>query len=166
MDGLLSKISYDLLVLFERKGLIASDVRVKYLVRDFDVTISRSSFTTYNTLSAAKAHFETVVNDNRYLCSAGPLPVIENITLTNKNLNFFSEFRVLNVREKRYMQKRLKYDTNRSAFYEAEVEKYIKLINELLDQYKKDTTNAIIARLESYVDPCYVDAGYVSPNSN
>ena len=40
-----------------------------------------------------------------------------------------------------------------------------KKCTKLLSKYKKDVDNAIDIRLNSYVDPCYVDAGYVSPNS-
>ena len=35
----------------------------------------------------------------------------------------------------------------------------------LFDTYTKNVNVAIQTRLNSYMDPCYVDAGYVSPNS-
>jgi hypothetical protein len=34
-----------------------------------------------------------------------------------------------------------------------------------IDEYTTNINNGIKVRLNSYVDPCYVDAGYVSPNS-
>ena len=37
-------------------------------------------------------------------------------------------------------------------------------MNDLFDQYVKNINTAIETRLNSYVDPCYVDSGYVSPN--
>ena len=43
--------------------------------------------------------------------------------------------------------------------------RYKQLMNDIFDQYVKDVNSSIEIRLNSFVDPCYVDAGYVSPNS-
>ena len=39
-------------------------------------------------------------------------------------------------------------------------------MNKLINWYILNTDKAIKARLDSYVDPCYIDSGYVSPNSD
>ena len=44
--------------------------------------------------------------------------------------------------------------------------RYIDLMYKLFDTYTKNVRAAIDVRLNSYVDPCYVDAGYVSPNND
>ena len=62
------------------------------------------------------------------------------------------------------MIKKLSYDSYRKDFYETEIVRYENLIDDLINQYIININKAIETRLNSYVDPYYVDAGYVSPN--
>ncbi len=71
-----------------------------------------------------------------------------------------------NITEKRLLTKGVLYDTARNNFYDKEVQRYVDLMNSKFDQYTTNIGNSISIRLNSYMDPCYVDAGYVSPNSN
>jgi hypothetical protein len=54
----------------------------------------------------------------------------------------------------------------RSTIYETTIQKYLDLMNEKIDAYVSNARNGIKVRLNSYMDPCYVDAGYVSPNAD
>ena len=165
MDGLLVKINYDFLKELENRGLKVSNIRVKFLSRDTKrsgiLFKTYSNFTAYVNDNAVSS----ILNDRRYLCSSGSFPVVENITLDNKNLLFPNRFAWYNITDKRTYVKTITYDINKSNIYEIQVKKYVELMYSLFDTYTKNVNVAIQTRLNSYVDPCYVDAGYVSPNS-
>jgi hypothetical protein len=105
------------------------------------------------------------MNSPNPLCSAGEFPVIENIEIRNENLYFKNEYRWYNITQSRTLVESIAYDSYRKEFQDNEVIRYKNLMNDIFDQYVKDINSAIETRLNSYVDPCYVDAGYVSPNS-
>ncbi len=50
--------------------------------------------------------------------------------------------------------------------YELDSVRYVAFQREKILRYVADCNSAVEVRLGSYVDPCYVDAGYVSPNSD
>ena len=165
MDGLLVKINYDFLKELENRGLKVSGIRVKFLSRD-----TNRSGVLYKTYSDFNSYVNdnsvnSILNDRRYLCSSGPFPVVENITIDNKNLGFSNRFAWYNITDKRTYVKTVSYDINKKTIYEALIQKYIDLMYSLFDTYTKNVNVAIQTRLNSYLDPCYVDAGYVSPNS-
>lgn len=162
MDGLLVKINYDFLSELENRGLSTSGIRIKFLSRDTKGlgTVYKS----YDSFSAFSNDYSinTLINDKRYLCSSGEFPVIENLTINNNNLDFLNRFAWYAITGNRYHVKTISYDSARSEFYEGEVVKYLDLMNSLFDTYTKNINNSISIRLSSYVDPCYVDAGYIS----
>ncbi len=163
MDGLILKINYDFLRTLEKRGLKVKNLKIRFLIRDIGRKGHR--YVSYRSLSAYDLMASKVLNNGRYLCSAGDFPIIENIELQNSSLKFANDYRWYNITEDRYMVKKIDYDSFRGEFYAKEIVRYESLMNDLINKYVSDIQNAIDIRLNSYVDPCYVDAGYVSPNS-
>ncbi len=163
MDGLLLKITYDFLNDLEKRGLVVSSIRVKLLSRD--ANLNSLMFKSYADFNAFLAANKEIIFSKRFLCSAGTFLVVENITITNKNLNFNNSFGWYNITDKRFCTKRVEYDNQRKDIYEQQLKRYLDLMYKLFDRYTKNINTAIKVRLNSYVDPCYVDAGYISPNS-
>ena len=163
MDGLLLTINRDFLNNLERRGLRVVSLKIRYVVRDAGNKSHR--FKPFNDLAAYNRAHASVLSSKNPLCSAGDFPVIENIEIINKNLNFLNGYKWFNITQKRTLVESIQYDSFRGKGYADSVVRYKSLMESLLDKYKKDIDNAINIRLNSYVDPCYVDAGYVSPNS-
>jgi hypothetical protein len=166
VDGLLLRINYDFLLDLKRKGLEPVDMRIKSLPRDTIVYSRKTSFTSVRSLDEFNYLYGSVITDRHYQCYAGTFPVIENIKLINNNLSFKNDYRWYNITQSRTLVKEIQYDSLRKDFYETEIQRYIDLTNKLFDEYTSNINTAIDVRLNSYMDPCYVDAGYVSPNSN
>lgn len=165
MDGLLVKINYEFLKELETRKLVVSSIRVKFLSRD-----TQGNGVLYKTYKDFSSYYNdsevrSLLADRRYLCSAGPFPVVENITIDNKNLGFTNKFSWYNITGSRTYTKTVSYDITKKTIYEAAIQKYITLMYSLFDTYTINVNTAIRVRLDSYLDPCYVDAGYVSPNS-
>ena len=165
MDGLLVKINYEFLKELENRKLVVSSIRVKFLSRDTQgkgvLYKTYKDFASYYNDSAVRS----LLADKRYLCSAGPFPVVENLTIDNKNLTFANRFAWYNITDTRKYTKTVTYDMAKKTIYETQIQKYITLMYSLFDTYTINVNTAIRVRLDSYMDPCYVDAGYVSPNS-
>ena len=121
---------------------------------------------TFPTLDAFNTYHAPVLNSPRYLCSAGPFPVITNVDLINQNLTFTNSYSWYDITRSRRLVKTVQRDPTRQQIYEALAQKYVDLMNKSLDTYTLNVNKGIKERLNSYVDPCYVDAGYVSPNYN
>lgn len=166
MDGLLLRINYDFLLDLKRKGLEPVDIRIKRLPRDTIAYGKKTSFTTIRNFDEFNHLYGSIIMDRHYQCYAGPFPVIENIKLINNNLSFKNDYRWYNITQSRILVKEILFDSLRKDFYETEIQRYISLTNKLFDEYTANINMAIDVRLTSYMDPCYVDAGYVSPNSN
>ena len=163
MDGLLIKINDDFLKNLESRGLSVKNLKIRFLIRDLARKGNR--YRPFRNMSEYRNFFAGILGAQNYLCSAGDFPVIENIQLDNTNFNFTNSYNWYNITENRYFVKSIQYDSFRKDFYEAEVLRYESLMNSLIDRYITNINRAIEVRLNSYVDPCYVDAGYVSPNS-
>lgn len=162
MDGLLLKVAYDFLVLLEKRGLSTSSIRIKFLPKD--PKFRNNVFRTSNGLAQFEQQYGKIISDRRFLCSTGDYPVIENLVLTNQNLKFKNIYSWYNITDQRRLVQTIQYDFERKDIYEAEIQRYLKLLNEYFDQYTANVNNSIKERQNSYVDPCYVDAGYISPN--
>lgn len=165
MDGLLVKINFEFLKELENRGLKVSSIRVKF--RSRDTQGNGLLYKTYADYTAFinDSEIRSLLADRRYLCSAGAFPVVENITINNKNLTFSNRFAWYNITGSRTYTKTVTYDISKKTIYEAQLTNYITLMNTLMNTYTGNVNNAIRIRLDSYLDPCYVDAGYVSPNS-
>jgi hypothetical protein len=162
MDGLLLTINRDFLNNLEKRGLKVANLKVRYLIRDIGKKGNR--YKPFDSLLQYTTYHSGVMNSVNPLCSAGEFPIIENIEIKNENLYFKNEYRWYNITETRTVVESIAYDSFRNDFQISEVERYKKLMYELFDEYTKNINVAIETRLNSYVDPCYVDAGYVSPN--
>ena len=160
MDGLILKITNDLISILERKGLSIKNIRVKQLSRDSK--LNSVEFRTYSDSNNFYAMASSVLNSTSYLCSAGTFPVLENLVIVNNNLPFKNEYSWSNITDRRSVVRTL--ETNNFENYEAEIQRYLDLMLSSFDEYTKNINDAIKVRLNAYVDPCYVDAGYVSPN--
>ena len=167
MDGLLIKINDDFIKTLNSRGLGVGYIRAKFLVRDIvsENAMKGYRYRTFNDISSFNSYFSPILSSKNYLCSAGDFPVIENIEIINRNLSFENSYKWYNISENRSFVKKIKYDSFRNNIYIPETEKYESLMNSLLDQYLTNISNSIDIRLNSYMDPCYVDAGYVSPYS-
>ncbi len=130
-----------------------------------DIPRRGNKFRPFPSIAKYREFFNPILNSQNYLCSAGDFPVIENIEIINTNFNFVNAYNWFNITEKRYFVKKIQYDSFRKDFYESEVLRYETLMYSLIDTYISNVNKAIDVRFNSYVDPCYVDAGYVSPNS-
>jgi hypothetical protein len=166
VDGLLLRINYDFLSDLSKRGLEPSDIRIRLRPRDKIVTGYKNIFRNIRDFTEFDSIFNYVIKDRQYQCYAGPFPIIENLRLNNTNLSFKNSYRWYNITEKRTLVREIQYDSLRKDFYESEIQRYLDLMQKSLDSYTKNVNSAIEVRLNSYVDPCYVDAGYVSPNSN
>lgn len=163
MDGLLLTINRDFLNKLEKRGLKVSKLRVRYLIRDAGYKGNR--YKPFDSLAAYTNSHSSILNSPNPLCSAGEFPVIDNIEIKNENLYFKNEYRWFNITQTRTLVESIAYDSFRNDFQISEVARYKQLMNDIFDQYVKDVNAAIEVRLNSFVDPCYVDAGYVSPNN-
>lgn len=162
MDGLLIKINYDFLQNLKRQGLIPYNIRVKYVSRDSKQTTALSK--TFATHEAFDAFHAPVLNALRYLCSAGEFPIIQNLEIRNTNLNFINSYAWYDITTTKRLIKTIQRDPVRQSIYEALTQKYVDLQTKSINIYGANVKKGIADRLNSYVDPCYVDAGYVSPN--
>jgi hypothetical protein len=163
MDGLVLTINRDFLKNLENRGLKVDNLKIRYLIRDIGYKGNR--YKPFDSLSIYTNYHSSVMDSSNPLCSAGEFPIIENIEIHNENLYFKNEYRWYNITQSRTLVESIAYDSYRQAFQESEVIRYKQLMNNLFNQYVIDINNAISVRLNSYVDPCYVDAGYVQPNS-
>ena len=163
MDGLLLTINRDFLNNLEKRGLKVLNLRVRYLIRD--VGYKGNRYKPFSTLVSYTDFHSSIMNSTNPLCSAGEFPVIDNIEISNTNLYFKNEYRWYNITQSRTLVESIAYDSFRNEFQNNEVIRYKQLMNDIFDQYVKDVNSSIEIRLNSFVDPCYVDAGYVSPNS-
>lgn len=163
MDGLLLRIARDLIVDFQRNGLDVGRVRIKIFPRDR--ANPKFIFRGYQTGEQFIAAFDSVLTSPNYLCSAGSLPVIENIELNNTNLSFYNSYSWTNILDRKTLAEKLAADFIRDDARAKEVDRYKAYMSNRIDQYVSDANSAVNVRIESYVDPCYVDAGYVSPQS-
>ncbi len=164
LDGLILQITYDFLINLQKRGLMSSEIRMKLISRDS--SISNASYITYKSITDFYENWSYIIEDRKFLCSVGNFPVVQNILITNKNLNFENTYHWYNVLGDRYLMKKIKFDSARSLIYEKEIQRYLDLMNQLIDQYIKDVSRAIKSRTDLYVDPCYVDAGYISTSKN
>ena len=162
MDGLLIKINFDFLQNLKRQGLIPYNIRVKYVSRDSKQTTALSK--TFATHEAFDLFHAPILNAARYLCSAGEFPIIQNLEIRNTNLNFINSYAWYDITSTKRLVKTIQRDPVRQAIYESLTQKYVDLQTKSINIYGANVKKGITDRLNSYVDPCYVDAGYVSPN--
>ncbi len=162
MDGLLLKIAYDFLLSLEKRGLSSNTIRIKFLPKDPKLRIS--TYKTSASLAEFKNQYGNIIFDRRFLCSSGDYLVIENLVLINNNLKFKNSYSWYNITDTRKCVRSIQYDDTRKDIYEAEIQRYLTLSNEFFDEYTINVNRAIKERQNTYVDPCYVDAGYISPN--
>lgn len=164
MDGLVLRITYDFLTNFDRRGLKVSNIRVRFISKN--TKLRGAAYLAFTDLSSFYENYKSILSDRRYLCSAGDFPIIENLSLNNVNLEFKNSYNWYNITQSRKLDTRIQYDNNRNAIIDREVQRYLDLMYKSIDEYTSNVNSGIKIRLNSYVDPCYVDAGYVSPNSD
>ena len=162
MDGLLIKINNDFITDLQKRGLKIKSIKIRFLIRDVGKRGHR--YRNFSTLESFNLFFSSILNSPKYLCSAGDFPVIENIELENQNIGFVNNYKFYNISEKRFFVKSIQYDSFRKEFYDSEIVRYETLLNTLFDNYSKNINNSITVRLNSYMDPCYVDQNYVTAN--
>jgi hypothetical protein len=164
VDGLILRINYDFLINLKKLGLDVTYLKIKELSRNS--SLSSRVFKAYPNSDKFVDEYREEIFSRRFLCSAGNFPVIENIQLVNKNLKFDNTYYWYNITDSRFYVKKVSYDNQRKDIYEAQLARYMDLMYKLFDTYTKNIKTSIRVRLDAYVDPCYVDAGYVSPNSD
>ena len=162
MDGLLLKIAYDFLNNLDKRGLKVSNIRVKLISKN--TKLRGTTYLSISDLSTFYEKYKSILSDRRYLCSAGDFPIVENFSLNNVNLGFKNSYNWYNITQSRKLDTRIQYDISRNEIYDREIQRYLDLMLKSIDEYTTNINNGIKVRLNSYVDPCYVDAGYVSPN--
>jgi hypothetical protein len=164
VDGLTSKINYDFIRELKRRGFLPADIKVRYKQKDSNPRlVSRTlNYKTYDSLISSLSF----VNEANYLCYSGELGILENFKITVTSKNFAVSFTCFNITGSIVIRESVSFDNKRGDFYATEIERLRKTLLDLIDKYKQNINTAVDVRINSYLDPCYVDAGYVSPNSN
>ncbi len=163
MDGLLLRITYDFLNNLDKRGLKVSNIRVKLISKNSN--LRGNSYLSFSNSTTFLETYKSILSDRRYLCSSGDFSVIDNISLNNVNLSFKNSYNWYDITQSRKLDTKVQYDNKRNVIQDREIQRYLALMLKLIDEYTVNVNNGIKLRLNSYVDPCYVDAGYVSPNS-
>lgn len=162
MDGLLIKLNNNFVTDLQKRGLKIKSIKVRFLIRDAGKKGHR--YRNFYTIESFNLFFVSILSSPKYLCSAGDFPVIENIELENQNIGFLNNYKFYNVSEKRYFVKSIQYDSFRKEFFDSEIVRYEKLLDTLFNNYTNNVNNSITVRLNTYMDPCYVDQNYVTAN--
>lgn len=160
MDGLLLRIAYDLVLDLGKNGMEVDRLRVKSVPRG--TRGRRFKFESY-TGSDFLSYFADAVSHPRYLCAAGDFPVIECIETHNEsNLGFYNSYRWYDLSGRMNVVQTRRYDGLRGSKYASDVDRYLQWQRDRFTRYVADCGASIEARNSEYVDPCYVDAGYVT----
>jgi len=162
VDGLLIKLNNDFLTNLQKRGLKIKSIKIRFLIRDVGKKGHR--YRNFYNIESFTTFFASVLNSPKYLCSAGDFPIIENIELENQNIGFVNNYRFYNISEKRFFVKSIQYDSFRKEFYDSEIVRYETLLATLFNNYANNVNNSIAVRLNTYMDPCYVDQNYVTAN--
>ncbi len=162
VDGLLIKRNNDFVVDLQKRGIKIKSIKVRFLIRDVGKKGHR--YRNFNTIESFTSFFASILNSSNYLCSAGDFPIIENLELENQNIGFVNNYKFYNISENRYFVKSIQYDSFRKEFRDSEVIRYENLLNTLFNNYSRNINSSITVRLNSYMDPCYVDEKYVESN--
>jgi hypothetical protein len=162
VDGLLIKRNNDFITDLQKRGLKIKNIKVRFLIRDIGKKGHR--YRNFYTIESFTSFFSSILNSPKYLCSAGDFPIIENIELENQNIGFVNNYKFYNISEKRFFVKSIQYDSFRKEFYDSEIVRYEKLLETLFNNYSRNINSSITVRLNSYMDPCYVDEKYVDSN--
>jgi hypothetical protein len=165
MDGLVLKINSEFLKFLMDNGLNIDYIKVNILSRDY--TRSTRKYIAYSTIEEYNIDYSSITSSFQCLNYAGNFAVIDTISLTNKNLPFYNEYRWSNIIDEpeTKLETIFEFNSFRNSFYESEVERYRVFTKKCIDAYRRIIDQAIQIRLYSYVDPNYVDYGYVLPNS-
>ena len=155
MDGLLSRVLYDLLIDLGRNGLSVGRCRVKLMLRPG----TNSTSTSYEN-GAALLDAVRFVELPRYLCQVGGYPVISNIELKTVSPAGYT-VSVYDVIGSRRITSVSPMDRKRDASIASVEARYLQYVAQRMEQYAADVSKSMEARTSAYVDPCYVDAGYV-----
>jgi hypothetical protein len=159
---LLIKRNNDFITDLQKRGLKIKNIKVRFLIRDIGKKGHR--YRNFYTIESFTSFFSSILNSPKYLCSAGDFPIIENIELENQNIGFVNNYKFYNISEKRFFVKSIQYDSFRKEFYDSEIVRYEKLLETLFNNYSRNINSSITVRLNSYMDPCYVDEKYVDSN--
>ena len=162
VDVLLIKRNNDFITDLQKRGLKIKNIKVRFLIRDIGKKGHR--YRNFYTIESFTSFFSSILNSPKYLCSAGDFPIIENIELENQNIGFVNNYKFYNISEKRFFVKSIQYDSFRKEFYDSEIVRYEKLLETLFNNYSRNINSSITVRLNSYMDPCYVDEKYVDSN--
>lgn len=157
MDGLLSRVLYDLAIDLQRNGMVLGRSRVKLLPRSGTYSTS----TSYQDGQALLTELDFVTRV-RYLCQVGGYPILSNIELRTSSPSGYT-ISVYDATGSAKVTTVSPLDNARSTNIDAVVEKYAEYVRGRVAQYANDCQISLAARTSLYVDPCYVDAGYVSP---
>ena len=165
MDGLVLKINSEFLKFLIDNGLSIDYLKVSILSRDYSRSIRR--YIPYMSIDEYNTDYSAITTSFQCLNYAGNFAVIDTIYLTNTNLPFHNEYRWSNIIDEpeTKLETIFKFDSFRSTFYESEVERYRVFTKKCIDAYRQIIDQSIQIRLYSYVDPNYVEYGYVLPNS-
>lgn len=158
IDGLILRLTYDFLKKLESYGLESSNIRVKLLTRDSE--ISTTSFVSYENLNEFFDNWKFILENKNFLCFVGKFPIVQNIQLKNKNLKFDNSFEWFNIIDDPYFTKTIDYDQKRNQIRLRNINRYISLVKSLINEYKENVESLMFIRMDSYADPCYVDGGY------
>ena len=108
----------------------------------------------------------TNTSPNRY-CIVGDFVYLENIKFINNAVPYENNIFYYNITSGNpQIKKDLRYNNNKNAFFEQDVKKFVAYLKESLIAYINRNDMLMETRQSAYVDPCYVDPGYVSDDPN
>lgn len=164
MDGLILRINYDFLLSLQKYEIKVNWIRTKDIPKNPAET--RSTHRTFDSGSSYVNHIKGIALHREYLCYAGPFSVIQSLEMDNTNLRFENKYRWYDIFGEKRLVSLSDFDSYREQKHSEEIERYRSATSQLIDTYIATVNRAIAARLEAYVDPCYVDANYVSPHAD
>ncbi len=165
MDGLLLRIAYDLVYDLHRNGLDVGRMRLQHVPKG-SVGGRKFRYSTYASGNGFLSALSEAMSSPRYLCMSGDYPLVVNLDATNTNVSFHNSYKWVDLFGRFSMSSTVGLDVQRSARRDEVVDRYVGYQRERLLRYVSDSSAAMAVRSASYVDPCYVDAGYVSPNAD
>ena len=152
--------TYLLLQELETQGFVSYKLVFKVVSKSTG-KITYANFTDLQDFFNRYSSLLTYAGPNKY-CIVGDFVYLENIKFINTAVPYKNNILYYNITSGNpQVKKELDYNTNKNAFFEQDVKKFVAYLKEMLVSYINRNNQLVEIRESAYVDPCYVDPGYV-----